>query len=165
LGVVGQELLAVSANKARTMRVVLQRVLRAGVTLRESGETRTIGPGLVVLIGIGHADTPADADTLARKLAALRVFQDAHGRMNLSLRDINGTMLIISQFTLLGDARKGRRPSFAAAAPPEIALPLYERFVQAVRAEGIPVQTGEFGADMSVLLENDGPVTLIVDSP
>jgi len=164
LGVVGQELLAVSANKARTMRVVLQRVLRAGVTLRESGETRTIGPGLVVLIGIGHADTPADADTLARKLAALRVFEDAHGRMNLSLRDINGAMLIVSQFTLLGDARKGRRPSFAAA-PPEIALPLYERFVQAVRAEGIPTQTGEFGADMRVLLENDGPVTLIVDSP
>ncbi len=147
------------------MRVVLQRVLRAGVTLRESGETRDIGPGLVVLIGIGHADTVADADTLARKLADLRVFDDAGGKMNLSLRDVGGAILIISQFTLMGDARKGRRPSFIAAAPPEIAILLYERFVQAVRAEGIPTQTGAFGADMKVLLENDGPVTLVIDSP
>ncbi len=147
------------------MRVVLQRVLRAGVTLQETGETRTIGPGLVVLIGIGHADTPADADTLARKLADLRVFEDEGGKMNLSLRDIGGAMLIVSQFTLMGDARKGRRPSFAGAAPPLVAIPLYERFVQAVRAEGIPTQTGEFGADMRVLLENNGPVTLVMDSP
>ena len=147
------------------MRVVLQRVLRAGVTLQETGETRTIGPGLVVLIGIGHADTPADADTLARKLADLRVFEDEGGKMNLSLRDVGGAMLIVSQFTLMGDARKGRRPSFAGAAPPPVAIPLYERFVQAVRAEGIPTQTGEFGADMRVLLENDGPVTLVIDHP
>ncbi len=147
------------------MRVVLQRVLRAGVTLQETGETRTIGPGLVVLIGIGHADTPADADTLARKLADLRVFEDEGGKMNLSLRDVGGAMLIVSQFTLMGDARKGRRPSFAGAAPPPVAIPLYERFVQAVRAEGIPTQTGEFGADMRVLLENNGPVTLVMDSP
>ena len=147
------------------MRVVLQRVLRAGVTLQETGETRTIGPGLVVLIGIGHADTPADADTLARKLADLRVFEDEGGKMNLSLRDIGGAMLIVSQFTLMGDARKGRRPSFAGAAPPPVAFPLYERFVQAVRTEGIPTQTGEFGADMRVLLENNGPVTLVMDSP
>ncbi len=147
------------------MRVVLQRVLRAGVTLQETGETRTIGPGLVVLIGIGHADTPADADTLARKLADLRVFEDEGGKMNLSLRDVGGAMLIVSQFTLMGGARKGRRPSFAGAAPPPVAIPLYERFVQAVRAEGIPTRTGEFGADMRVLLENDGPVTLVMDSP
>lgn len=149
----------------RTMRIVLQRVQRASVTLRSTGETREIGPGLVVLIGIGHADTPADADALARKLAHLRVFEDEHGKMNLSLRDMGGAMLIVSQFTLMGDARKGRRPSFVAAAPPLVAIPLYEHFVQAVRAEGIRTQTGEFGADMGVLLENDGPVTLIIDSP
>lgn len=154
-----------SANKARTMRIVLQRVLHASVTLQESGETRAIGPGLVVLIGVGHADTPADADALARKLADLRVFEDDNGKMNLSLRDVNGAMLIVSQFTLMGDARKGRRPSFVAAAPPGIAIALYEHFVQAVRAQGIPTQTGEFGAEMRVLLENDGPVTLIIDSP
>lgn len=147
------------------MRIVLQRVLRAGVTLRETGETREIGPGLVVLVGVGHADTPADADALARKLADLRVFEDDQGKMNLSLRETGGAMLIVSQFTLLGDARKGRRPSFVAAAPPPVAIPLYEHFVQTVRAQGIPTQTGEFGADMGVLLENDGPVTLIIDSP
>lgn len=147
------------------MRIVLQRVQRASVTLRDIGETREIGPGLVVLIGIGHADTPADADALARKLADLRVFEDESGKMNLSLRDTGDAMLIVSQFTLMGDARKGRRPSFVAAAPPLVAIPLYEHFVQAVRAEGIPTQTGEFGADMGVLLENDGPVTLIIDSP
>lgn len=153
------------ANKARIMRVVLQRVCRAGVTLQQTGETREIGPGLVVLVGVGHADTPADAEGLARKLAALRLFEDAHGKMNLSLQETGGAMLIVSQFTLLGDARKGRRPSFAAAAPPSLAISLYERFVQAVRAEGILIQTGEFGADMRVLLENDGPVTLVIDSP
>ena len=118
-----------------------------------------------MLIGIGHTDTPADADALARKLADLRVFGDDGGKMNLSLRETGGAMLIVSQFTLLGDARKGRRPSFAAAAPPPAAIPLYEHFVQAVRDQGIPTQTGEFGADMGVLLENDGPVTLVMDSP
>lgn len=147
------------------MRVVLQRVRQASVTLQESGETRTIGPGLVVLIGIGHADTAADALALARKLADLRVFEDSGGKMNLSLRDTRGAMLIVSQFTLLGDTRRGRRPSFADAAPASVATSLYECFVQAVRAETIPTQTGEFGADMRVLLENDGPVTLVIDHP
>lgn len=154
-----------SANSIRTMRIVLQRVLRAGVTLQETGETRTIGPGLLVLLGIGHADTLADAEALAHKLADLRVFEDAHGKMNLSLRDTHGAMLIVSQFTLMGDTRRGRRPSFAGAAPAGVAVPLYERFAQAVRELGISTQTGEFGADMRVTLENDGPVTLVIDHP
>ncbi len=160
-----QELSPTSANWKHTMRIVLQRVRRASVTLQETGETRAMGPGLLVFIGIGHTDTPADAESLARKLADLRVFEDKHGKINLSLRETSGTMLIVSQFTLLGDARKGRRPSFVAAAPPDIAIPLYEHFVHAVRAQGIPAQTGEFGADMCVMLENDGPFTLVIDSP
>ena len=136
------------------------------MTIRESGERRAIGAGLLVLLGVGHADAPADADYLAEKLVGLRVFEDEAGKMNRALCDIEGgAMLIVSQFTLLGDARKGRRPSFTDAAPPSIAIPLYERFIAAVRSRGIPVQTGEFGADMLVEVANDGPVTLIVDSP
>ena len=148
------------------MRAVIQRALRAGVILKETGERREIGPGLLVLLGIGHGDTPADADWLADKLIGLRVFEDSHGKMNLGLGDIpGGAMLIVSQFTLLGDARKGRRPSFTDAAPPAVAFPLYEHFLAAVQKHGIPIQAGEFGAEMLVEVANDGPVTLIVDTP
>ena len=149
------------------MRAVIQRAASASVTLRATGERRAIGPGLVTLLGIAHGDTPADAKWLAEKLVGLRVFEDAEGKMNRALSDLDGggAMLIVSQFTLYGDARKGRRPSFVGAAPPDVAIPLYEAFVQAVRALGVDVQTGEFGADMLVEIANDGPVTLIVDSP
>ena len=120
----------------------------------------------MVLLGIGHGDTFADAEHLADKLVKLRIFEDARGRMNRSLSDIDGgAMLVVSQFTLYGDARKGRRPSFTDAAPPGVAIPLYERFVAAVRERGVVVQTGEFGADMLVEVANDGPVTLILESP
>lgn len=147
------------------MRTVIQRTLQASVTIRESGERRSIGTGLVVLLGVGHDDTPADADYLAEKLVGLRIFEDEAGKMNVSLSEIEGgAMLIVSQFTLLGDARKGRRPSFTDAAPPAVAIPLYERFVAAVKSRGIAVQTGEFGAEMLVEIANDGPVTLIVES-
>ena len=120
----------------------------------------------MVLIGIGHEDTPADADYLADKIVNLRLFEDEAGKMNRALPDIDGAaMLIVSQFTLFGDTRKGRRPSFTAAAPPSVAVPLYERFIASVKSRGVPVQTGEFGAEMLVEIANDGPVTLIVDSP
>lgn len=148
------------------MKVVIQRAVRASVTLKETGERREIGHGLVTLLGVAHGDTEAEARWLAGKLVGLRVFEDADGKMNRSLLDLEaGAMLIVSQFTLLGDSRKGRRPSFVGAAPPEIAIPLYEAFVQAVRDMKISVQTGEFGADMRVELVNDGPVTLIVETP
>jgi len=148
------------------VKVVIQRAVRASVTLKETGERREIGHGLVTLLGVAHGDTEAEARWLAGKLVGLRVFEDADGKMNRSLLDLEaGAMLIVSQFTLLGDSRKGRRPSFVGAAPPEIAIPLYEAFVQAVRDMKISVQTGEFGADMRVELVNDGPVTLIVETP
>lgn len=149
------------------MKAVVQRVTAAGVTIKSTGETREIGPGLMVLLGVAPGDTGADAEWLAEKLAGLRVFEDAGGKMNVGLSDLKGggAMLIVSQFTLLGDARKGRRPSFAGAAPPAIAQPLYQAFVEAVRSRGVRVQTGEFGADMSVSLVNDGPVTLVVETP
>lgn len=147
------------------MRAVIQRVARASVTLKGTGERREIGPGLVTLLGVAPGDTEAEAAWLAEKLAGLRVFEDADGRMNVSLLDMGGAMLVVSQFTLLGDARKGRRPSFTGAAPPHIAEPLYEAFVRAVRALGVKVKTGEFGADMLVEVANDGPVTLVVETP
>ena len=147
------------------MRAVIQRAARASVTLKETGERREIGPGLMTLLGVAPGDTAADAEWLAEKLAGLRVFEDREGKMNLSLLETGGAMLVVSQFTLLGDARKGRRPSFMGAAPPSIAEPLYEAFVRAVRALGIEVKTGEFGADMLVEVANDGPVTLVVETP
>ena len=147
------------------MKAVVQRVVSASVTLKETGERREIGPGLVTLLGVAPDDAPAQADWLAEKLTGLRIFEDAGGKMNLSLLDTQGAMLIVSQFTLLGDARKGRRPSFAGAAPPAVALPLYAAFVHAVQSRGIAVKTGEFGADMLVEIINDGPVTLIVETP
>jgi D-tyrosyl-tRNA(Tyr) deacylase len=144
------------------MRVVVQRVLRAKVTI--AGNTvGDIGAGLTVLLGVTHADTPEQAQWLAEKIAGLRIFNDADGKMNRDLTEVGGAMLIVSQFTLYGDCRKGKRPSFIDAAPPSIAIPLYEAFINAVKALGIPVATGRFGADMQVELVNDGPVTLIVD--
>ncbi len=145
------------------MRAVVQRVSRAKVVV--DGETiGAIGAGLLVLLGVSHADTPEQARWLADKVAGLRIFNDADGRMNRDLGDVDGSMLIVSQFTLHGDCRKGKRPSFIDAAPPPIAIPLYEAFINAVKALGVPVATGRFGADMQVELVNDGPVTLIVDS-
>ena len=135
------------------------------MTLKASRERREIGAGLMTLLGVAPEDTAADAEWLAEKLVGLRVFTDADGKMNLSLRETGGAMLIVSQFTLLGDARKGRRPSFMGAAAPDIAEPLYRAFVSAVRARGVEVKTGEFGADMLVEVANDGPVTLIVETP
>jgi len=152
------------------MKAVLQRVIHASVTLKATGERREIGPGLMVLLGVAPGDTPADARWLAEKLVGLRIFEDEAGKMNRALTDLPsddgaGAMLIVSQFTLLGDARKGRRPSFTGAAPPEVAEPLYLSFVAEVKRLGVPVQTGEFGAEMLVELANDGPVTLLVESP
>ncbi len=143
---------------------MVQRVTGASVTIKSTGETREIGAGLMVLLGVALDDTPADVDWLAEKLVGLRVFEDADGKMNAELAS-GGAMLIVSQFTLYGDVRKGRRPSFTGAAPPSVAQPLYEAFVQAVRSRGVAVQTGEFGADMSVNIVNDGPVTLLVETP
>lgn len=147
------------------MRAVIQRVARASVTVKATGERRDIGPGLVTLLGVALGDTEADGAWLAEKLTGLRVFEDTGGKMNLSLLETGGTMLIVSQFTLLGDARKGRRPSFTGAAPPAQAEPLYQEFVRAVRALGVEVKTGDFGADMRVEITNDGPVTLLLESP
>jgi D-aminoacyl-tRNA deacylase len=145
------------------MRAVVQRVSRAQVVV--AGETiGNIGPGLLVLLGVAPQDTPAEAKWLAEKLVSLRIFADAEGKLNRDLADAGGSMLIVSQFTLYGDCRKGRRPSFIDAAPPTMAIPLYEAFINEVKALGIPTAAGRFGADMKVELVNDGPVTLIVDS-
>jgi D-tyrosyl-tRNA(Tyr) deacylase len=145
------------------MRAVVQRVSHANVVI--AGETvGEIGAGLLVLLGVTHDDTPAQAHWLAEKVAGLRIFNDANGKMNRDLAEIGGAMLIVSQFTLYGDCRKGKRPSFLDAAPPNTSSPLYENFINSVKALGIPVATGRFGADMQIGLVNDGPVTLIVDS-
>jgi D-tyrosyl-tRNA(Tyr) deacylase len=144
------------------MRVVLQRVSRASVTIagRVAG---AIGPGFCLLVGFSHADTPAQVDWMAGKIAGLRLFSDPDGKMNLGLAEVRGMVLVVSQFTLYGDASKGRRPSFVDAARPEAAVPLYAAFVTALRARGLGVETGEFGATMEVELVNDGPVTLILE--
>ena len=145
------------------MRAVIQRVERSSVNA-DGRHVAGIGVGLLVLLGVNRTDTEADAEYLARKTSRLRIFEDADGKMNRSLIDIGGEMLVVSQFTLYGDCRKGMRPSFTHAAPPEMAEPLYEWFVSKLRAEGVHVQTGRFGAAMAVNLVNDGPVTLIIDS-
>jgi D-tyrosyl-tRNA(Tyr) deacylase len=146
------------------MRAVVQRVSRASV--RIGGEVvGAIERGLLVLLGVAPDDTPVQAEWLADKIVGLRLFADEADKMNLGVTDVHGSVLVVSQFTLYGDCRKGRRPSFIGAAPPEIAIPLYEAFVNAVRALGVPVATGRFGAMMQVELINDGPVTLILDSP
>jgi D-aminoacyl-tRNA deacylase len=144
------------------MRAVVQRVSEARVVVQGEIVGR-IGEGLLVLLGIHRDDTAADVPWLADKIAGLRIFNDADGKMNVGLREVNGALLVVSQFTLYGDCQKGRRPSFIEAAPPEVAEPLYEQFVNALRALGVPVETGRFGADMQVELVNDGPVTLIVE--
>jgi D-tyrosyl-tRNA(Tyr) deacylase len=144
------------------MRVVLQRVSRASVTI--GGQERgAIGQGFCLLVGFTHGDTDAQVDWMADKVAGLRLFSDAQGKMNLGLSEVAGEVLVISQFTLYGDAAKGRRPSFIDAAGPEVATPLYQRFVAALRSRGLEVATGEFGAAMQVEIHNDGPVTLILD--
>jgi D-tyrosyl-tRNA(Tyr) deacylase len=145
------------------MRALLQRVSRAEVRIREDGAPRVsghIGAGFVVLVGFTHTDTEEQCAWMAEKITGLRLFADAEGKMNLALADTGGALLVVSQFTLYGDAQKGRRPSFIDAARPETAIPLYERFVELLRARGLEVATGEFGAMMDVELVNDGPVTL-----
>ena len=145
------------------MRVVLQRVTSASVTI-DGTATGEIGPGLVLLLGIAKDDTPRDVEYVVDKCVQLRIFGDENGKMNRSLFDVAGEVLVISQFTLFGDTRKGRRPSFEGAAPPEHAEPLYELAVERLREHGIRVATGRFGAFMEVSLVNDGPVTLTVES-
>lgn len=145
------------------MRAVLQRVTEARVTVADA-TTGEIGRGVLVLLGVEQGDSTEDVHQLADKLIALRFFDDADGKMNLSLTDIGGEVMVVSQFTLLGDCRKGRRPSFTAAAPPELAEQLYEQFVAALGIKGIRVATGRFRAEMLVSLVNDGPVTLLLDS-
>ncbi|MBK8936019.1 MAG: D-tyrosyl-tRNA(Tyr) deacylase [Chloroflexi bacterium] len=144
------------------MRALLQRVSRAQVSV--AGEVvGAIGPGFVVLLGVTHNDTAAEADWLANKIAGIRLFEDAEGKMNAALADIDGAVLVVSQFTLYGDARKGRRPSFTDAARPEHAEPLVDYFVEQLRRHGLIVATGIFGAAMNVEIHNDGPVTLMVE--
>src|SRR5690242_17095345 len=145
------------------MRVVVQRVSRAKVTV-EGQVTGEIGPGLMILVGVGKEDTSQVAAAMAEKTANLRIFEDEQQKMNRSLRDVKGSALVVSQFTLYGDARGQRRPSFVAAAPPQQAKNLYEQFVEALRSLGVIVATGIFGAMMSVELVNEGPVTILLDS-
>ncbi|HXP22518.1 MAG TPA: D-aminoacyl-tRNA deacylase [Candidatus Sulfotelmatobacter sp.] len=145
------------------MRAVVERVSRAKVTV-EGQVTGEIGAGLMILLGVGKEDTSAVASGMAEKLANLRIFEDAAGKMNLSLLDVKGSALVVSQFTLYGDARGQRRPSFITAAPPEQAKVLYEEFCEALRKLGVTVGTGIFQAMMSVELVNEGPVTILVDS-
>jgi D-aminoacyl-tRNA deacylase len=144
------------------MRIVLQRVFKASVTI-DGRVAGAIGRGFCLLVGFTHGDTPAQVDWMAEKVAGLRLFSDAAGKMNLGLQEVGGAILVVSQFTLYGDAGKGRRPSFIDAARPELAIPLYERFLEALRRLGFTVAAGEFGADMQVEIHNDGPVTLILD--
>jgi len=145
------------------MRVVIQRVTEASVTV-DNQVVGKIGSGLLVLLGIGTDDQLATATLLAEKIANMRIFADDEGRFNRSALDVGGAALVVSQFTLYADTRRGRRPNFAAAAPPEIAMPLVDAFVAALRARGMTVATGIFGAHMHVALLNDGPVTLVLDS-
>lgn len=144
------------------MRVVVQRVSRADVRV-DGSEVGSIGPGLLVLVGFTTGDGPQQVEWMADKVVGLRIFADDEGKMNRDVREAGGAVLAVSQFTLYGDVRKGRRPSFVDAAPPEIAEPLYESFVDAVRGKGLTVATGVFGAVMDVSLVNDGPVTMVID--
>ena len=145
------------------MRALIQRVSTASVTV--DGRTiGAIGPGLLILLGAGTGDGPADAEYLASKAAHLRIFEDAEGKMNRAVGEIGGSVLVVSQFTLFADTRKGRRPSFIDAAPPEVAAPLIDQFAARLQAAGIPVATGQFQAHMQVALINDGPVTIWIDS-
>ena len=145
------------------MRALIQRVSSARVEV-EGRITGSIGAGLLVLLGVRSEDTEADVEALVEKVLGLRIFEDTAGKMNLSLRDTGGALLVVSQFTLYGDTRKGRRPSFDMAAPPEQANRLYEHFVEQARAQGVETQTGVFRATMAVTLTNEGPVTFLVES-
>ncbi|MFV2000805.1 MAG: D-aminoacyl-tRNA deacylase [Acidimicrobiia bacterium] len=144
------------------MRTVVQRVREASVTV----ETRVVGEiesGLLVLVGVTRDDSLRDADVLAQKISTMRIFSDAEGKMNLSVSETGGSVLVVSQFTLVGDVRKGRRPSFSSAADPEQAVPIIDRLVSTLRSTGLHVACGEFGAKMNVRLTNDGPVTFMID--
>lgn len=147
------------------MRAVIQRVKKGSVSI-EGEVVGRCGPGFVILLGVGQGDSQVQADYLAAKIAGLRVFEDAEGKMNLAITELNppGQLLVISQFTLYADTRKGRRPSFIMAAPPEVASPLVDYFGEKLRATGLQVETGRFGAEMLVEILNDGPVTIILDT-
>jgi len=144
------------------MRAVVQRVSRASVTVNGK-VVGAIGPGLMVLLGVTHEDGPDESDWLARKIIGLRIFEDSAGKLNLGLLDVEGQAMVVSQFTLYGDSRKGRRPSFVDAARPEVAEPLVQRFADTMRQHGVHVEMGVFGAHMLVEIHNDGPVTLILE--
>ena len=146
------------------MRAIVQRVTTASVTVA-GDQIGHIGPGLVLLVGVRRGDGPAAARWLAEKVAHLRIFADQSGKFNWSVLDDGGSILLISQFTVYGDCRKGRRPNFTAAAPPDVAAPLLDMLAEELRNRGLPVETGEFGAMMQVSLINDGPVTVLVDTP
>lgn len=154
---------AFGGHGGKAMRAVIQRVKKASVSVTEEvlGE---INQGFVILLGIHESDQMADVEYLVRKISKLRVFEDEAGKMNQDLAAVSGSILSISQFTLYADTKKGNRPSFVKAARPEVAIPLYEAFNEQLQALGIPVATGEFGADMAVSLINDGPVTIIIDT-
>lgn len=146
------------------MRTVIQRVSEASVTIGANVTSR-IGEGLLILLGVEDADTQDDIDWLCKKITQLRIFSDEQGLMNLSVQDVGGEMLVVSQFTLHASTKKGNRPSFIRAAKPGFAVPMYEKFVQTLRqVSGLPIGTGEFGADMKVGLVNNGPVTIVIDS-
>ena len=145
------------------MRAVIQRVNYGRVTI-DGRVNAEIGRGLVILLGIGPGDDETKSTALAKKISQLRIMEDSQGKMNLSLLDTGGAAIVVSQFTLFADTRKGNRPSFVNAAPPDIASPLVDHFVEQLRAMGIPTQTGEFGAHMLVSLENDGPVTIWIEN-
>ena len=141
------------------MRILIQRVSHASVTVNHQTFS-SIGKGLVILLGIGHGDGEGQAQFLAEKVANLRIFEEEQGKTNLSVLDVKGEAIVVSQFTLYADTRKGRRPSFIDAAIPEVASPLVDRFVELLRRHGVPTQTGQFGANMQVEIHNDGPVTI-----
>ena len=146
-----------------SVRAVIQRVSSAGVTV-DGTVVGAVGAGLLVLLGVAAADGPDDADRLARKISRLRIFESGDGKLDLSILDTGGEALVISQFTLLADTTKGNRPGFPEAARPGVAEPVYERFCESLRGEGVPVATGVFGARMAVELVNDGPVTIVLDA-
>lgn len=148
------------------MRAIVQRVKYSSVEfIKEDAKIKNeINQGFQVLLGITHDDTDKDLDYIVDKITGLRVFEDENQKLNLSIEDISGEILLVSQFTLYGDARKGKRPSFTDAARPEVAVPLYESAIEKIKAKGINCQTGEFGADMQVTIVNDGPVTIMLDS-
>ena len=150
------------------MRAVVQRVKKASVKIQNTSDgdyiNGEIDKGLLVFLGITHEDNDKDLDYIADKISGLRIFEDEQGKMNLSIDDIKGEILLISQFTLYGDCRKGRRPGFTDAARPEIAIPLYEKMIETLKLKGIKVEVGIFGADMHVDIQNDGPVTILLDS-